>query len=159
MTIPSKPGTEFHGFLYAPIGEESNGMPLSVLSALARLDMDPWEMAGQLTDLPRDTSVPLLASMLERLPAGPSGRSAAVKLATHLVALLPLPYCLPQPAQAPAERSAKETRPPSTLLASVQLLVAFMLFFLISQSILAGLTAPADGNQHAASAVSALKGG
>jgi hypothetical protein len=33
-------GSEFDSFLYAPIGEDGNGMPLSVLSALARLDVD-----------------------------------------------------------------------------------------------------------------------
>jgi hypothetical protein len=36
-------GTEFDDFLFAPIGEDRNDMPLSVLSALARLDIDPWQ--------------------------------------------------------------------------------------------------------------------
>ena len=34
---------EFGDFLYAPIGEDRNEMPLSVLSALARLGVDPEE--------------------------------------------------------------------------------------------------------------------
>ena len=33
--------SEFDAFLFAHIGEEKNGMLLSVLSALARLDLDP----------------------------------------------------------------------------------------------------------------------
>ena len=37
--------SEFDSFLCAPIGEERNGMLLSVLSALARLDVDPWQEA------------------------------------------------------------------------------------------------------------------
>jgi hypothetical protein len=37
---------EFDNFLYASIGADRNGMPLSVLSALARLDLDPWEEAS-----------------------------------------------------------------------------------------------------------------
>jgi hypothetical protein len=40
-------GPEFENFLFAPIGEDSNGMVLSVLSALARLDIDPWQEAAK----------------------------------------------------------------------------------------------------------------
>ena len=38
----------FDPFLFAAIGEEQNGMLLSVLSALARLDLDPWYEAASL---------------------------------------------------------------------------------------------------------------
>ena len=44
-------GSEFDDFLFAPIGEERNGMPLSVVSALARSDLDPWQEAAQLARL------------------------------------------------------------------------------------------------------------
>ena len=46
----SRLGSEFDDFLYAPIGEDRNGMLLSVLSALARLDIDPWQEAAKLAD-------------------------------------------------------------------------------------------------------------
>jgi hypothetical protein len=46
-------GCQFDRFLYASVGEDSNGMPLTVLSALARVDVDPWEEASKLTQLPR----------------------------------------------------------------------------------------------------------
>jgi hypothetical protein len=46
------PGTEFNDFLFAPIGEDSNGMQVSVLSGLARLEVDPWQEAAQLAQLP-----------------------------------------------------------------------------------------------------------
>jgi hypothetical protein len=39
----SLPEAEFNDFLFAPIGEDSNGMLVSVLSGLARLDVDPWQ--------------------------------------------------------------------------------------------------------------------
>jgi hypothetical protein len=39
------PGSEYDDFLFASMGEDRNGLPLSVLSALARLDVDPWEEA------------------------------------------------------------------------------------------------------------------
>jgi hypothetical protein len=47
--IPS----EFNDFLFAPIGEQENETPLSVLSALARLDVDPWQEASRLAQLPK----------------------------------------------------------------------------------------------------------
>ena len=45
-------GSEFDDFLFAPIGDDRNDMPLSVLSALARLDVDPWEEAAELARWP-----------------------------------------------------------------------------------------------------------
>ena len=40
-------GREFDDFLFASIGDDRNGPSLSVFSALARLDVDPWKEAGQ----------------------------------------------------------------------------------------------------------------
>ena len=48
----SLPGAEFNDFLFAPIGEDGNGMLVSVLSGLARLDVDPWQEAAKLAQLP-----------------------------------------------------------------------------------------------------------
>ena len=44
---------EFGDFLYAPIGADRNEMPLTVLSALSRLDVDPWKEAAELSELPK----------------------------------------------------------------------------------------------------------
>jgi hypothetical protein len=63
-------GSEFNDFLYAPIGVERNEMPLSVLSALARLNLDPWGEAAELSKLPKHTATQRLASLIARLPAG-----------------------------------------------------------------------------------------
>ena len=38
---------EFDDFLCASIGEEENGMALSVMSAFARRNVDPWEEAAE----------------------------------------------------------------------------------------------------------------
>lgn len=82
-------GSEFDDFLYAPIGEEGNGRLLSVVSALARLDVDPWEEAGRLTRLPREIAIQRLASLIAELSAGhPTHRDPAT-IAARLVALLP----------------------------------------------------------------------
>jgi hypothetical protein len=61
------PATEFNDFLFASIGEDSNGMPVSVLSGLARLDMDPWQEAAQLAQSPRETATQRLASLIGAL--------------------------------------------------------------------------------------------
>ena len=61
---------EFDDFLYAPIGADRNEMPLSVLSALARRDVDPWEEAAELSELPKRTASQRLAALIARLPGG-----------------------------------------------------------------------------------------
>jgi hypothetical protein len=68
-------GTKFDEFLYAPIGEENNGMLLSVLSALARLDVDPWDEASRLARLPRSAAIQFLTTLIGALPDGSSARS------------------------------------------------------------------------------------
>ena len=45
---------EFGDFLYAAIAADRNEMPLTVLSALSRLDVDPWKEAAELSELPKD---------------------------------------------------------------------------------------------------------
>jgi hypothetical protein len=61
-------GAEFDKFLCAPIREDRNGTPLSVLSALARLDVDPWQEAASLARMPRDTAATRLTALIVALP-------------------------------------------------------------------------------------------
>jgi len=82
-------GSEFDDFLYAPVGEDGNGMRLSVLSALARLDVDPWQEAAKLARLPGKTAIERLASLIAALPDGPSAQRDAGTIAARLIALLP----------------------------------------------------------------------
>ena len=63
----SIPKAEFNEFLFAPIGEDRNGMLVSVLSALARLDVDPWLEAAKLAQLPGETATRRLASLIGSL--------------------------------------------------------------------------------------------
>ena len=79
---------EFGDFLYAPIDSDANEMALSVLSALARLDVDPWEEAAQLSELPKDTATQRLASLIARLPGGWTQADARA-IADRLIKLLP----------------------------------------------------------------------
>src|SRR5689334_3168692 len=86
---PSLLGPEFDDFLFAPIGEERNGMPLSVVSALARLDVDPWQETAQLAQLPGVTATQRLASLIAALPDRPSTHQDPGTIAARLVELLP----------------------------------------------------------------------
>jgi hypothetical protein len=77
-----------HPFLYAEIGPEPSGMTLSVLSALARLDVDPWEEATRLTKLPRQTATAVLTRMIAHIP-GAWSPAETPAIALRLAALLP----------------------------------------------------------------------
>ena len=81
--------SEFDGFLFAPISEDYNGMTVSVLSALARLDVDPWQEAASLARLPADTASRKLAALIAKLPAGSLAQPDTGTLASRLIALLP----------------------------------------------------------------------
>jgi len=81
--------TEFNDFLYAPIGAEDNKMMLSVLSALSRLNVDPWVEAAQLSALPKHAAARRLASLIERLPGGRWPQADYAAIANRLIQLLP----------------------------------------------------------------------
>lgn len=82
--------SEFDDFLLAPMGEDRSGAPLSVLSALARLNVDPWEEAAQLSRLPLEAAAQKLAALIAALPAGSSARADPGAMADGLVKLLRL---------------------------------------------------------------------
>jgi hypothetical protein len=64
-------------------------MPLSVLSALARLDVDPWEEAAKLSELPKDTAAQKLTPLIVRLPGGQWTQPDSGAIADRLIKLLP----------------------------------------------------------------------
>ncbi len=82
-------GSEFNDFLFAPIGEDGNKTLLSVLSGLARLDLDPWQEAAKLARLPVDAATQRLAGLIAELPDGAAAPRDAGTIAARLVALLP----------------------------------------------------------------------
>jgi hypothetical protein len=82
-------GSEFNDFLFAPIGEDRNGMLVSVLSGLARSDVDPWQEAARLAQLPGETAAERLATLIYALPDGAASYPDPRAIATRLIALLP----------------------------------------------------------------------
>jgi hypothetical protein len=85
--------SEFNFFLFAIIGEDRNDTPLSVLSTLARLDIDPWQEAAELARLPREAATQRLAKSIAALADGPSAHLEHGKIAAGLIALLPHQAC------------------------------------------------------------------
>jgi hypothetical protein len=118
--------SEFDTFLLASIGEEKNGMLLSVLSALARLDVDPWSEAAELARMPSDRAGQRLTSLIDALPDAPSTRPEPAAIAARLVALLPRDHRLlaPQRKNLP-EPSAGMTSRTLFYVIVVNLLLAF----------------------------------
>lgn len=85
----SVPGSEFNDFLFAPIGEDKNGMLVSVLSGLARSDVDPWQEAAKLAQLPAETATKELAGLIGALPDRAASYPDPRTIAARLIALLP----------------------------------------------------------------------
>jgi hypothetical protein len=81
--------SEFDTFLYASIGVESDGTFPSVLSTLARLNLDPWDEAARLGRLPREAASRFLANLISTQPgAAVAGVDSQIQ-AERLTALLP----------------------------------------------------------------------
>jgi hypothetical protein len=83
------PESTFDAFLYAAVGVEDNGMELSVVSALARFGVDPWQEAARLAALPQELAADGMRLLLDRLPAGGWSASDTSAIAARLVKLLP----------------------------------------------------------------------
>jgi hypothetical protein len=103
---PAGPGSQFDAFLFAKIGEDGNGQPLSVVSALARMDLDPWDVAHELANLPVDAATQKLAGLFRVLPDQSLGSSDRSTVAARLIALLQRP-----PARLPRTSLPRTTLP------------------------------------------------
>ena len=82
-------GRAFDPFLFASIDDETDGPLLSVVSALARLDVDPWQEAASLARMPKEKAKQRLTSLLASLPPGATSGLAPEIIAARLIALLP----------------------------------------------------------------------
>src|SRR3984893_1913598 len=82
--------SDLNDFLFASVGDEQNGMPLSVISALTRLGLEPWEEAARLAALPKALAAEALAPMIARLSLAWGQRSDNLAIAQRVVGLLPM---------------------------------------------------------------------
>jgi hypothetical protein len=81
--------SEYNTFLFASVGEEAAGVQLTVLTALTRLGLDPWQEAARLSDLPREAAARALAATIATLPEGDWKVSESEAIAARLVDCLP----------------------------------------------------------------------
>jgi hypothetical protein len=76
-------------FLFAQVGDEAAEVPLSVISALTRLGLDPWEEAGRLSSLNDREAAEQLARLIADLPSHTDHLHHAREIAAGLIPLLP----------------------------------------------------------------------
>jgi hypothetical protein len=81
--------SNLNDFLFASVGDQQNGMPLNVFSALTRLDVDPWEEAARLAALPKALAAETLEPMIARLPILRGQQADNLVISRRLVELLP----------------------------------------------------------------------
>lgn len=76
-------------FLFAEVGTEQNGSPLTVLSTLARLGKDPWAQAAEWVRMPQAAAAACLTQSIAQMPLCPLALAEAPVTAKRLVILLP----------------------------------------------------------------------
>jgi len=86
-------------------------MSLSVVSALTRLDIDPWLEAARLSNLPKELAATTLSALIARLPAGRWEPSDARGIAARLIDLLPGPGRVVRSDSAQPDKTEQTRRP------------------------------------------------
>jgi hypothetical protein len=99
-------GREFDPFLFASVGEDRHGQLLSVISVLARSDLDPWLEAVGLARMSPGQATARLCGLIAALSEGlPLGRPIDA-IAGELVALLPHKANWDRPPKAASPKTA-----------------------------------------------------
>ncbi len=120
---------EFDRFLYAFVGEDRNGYAVTVLSAFARLDLDPWKETAELAMLGRDVARARLGTLLARCRDVPALASDHGRIARDLCRLLP-----EEPTSGALQRAAStvaDGRPGTSGVIWTVLAIVFVLFQMI----------------------------
>jgi hypothetical protein len=133
-------GSEFERFLYAPIGQDNNGMPLSVLSALARQDVDPWDEAARLAQLPEEKAVTHLVSLLGAFPHAQLACPDPASTATRLITLLPRPRDHVHPSLNLFVETVAEKHP--AFVSNLLFVLAYMILLLFSTWLITSFQTP-----------------
>jgi hypothetical protein len=95
--------TGLDAFLFAEVGTELNGSPLTILSVLARLGNDPWAEAAKLVGMPKSATIDRLTQSIRQMPLTPQALTDARATAARLILLLP--------SQTSPERPAATNKP------------------------------------------------
>jgi hypothetical protein len=93
----SHPALQYTAFLFEPLGDDRNGVPLALASILGRMNLDPWSEAASLAAMPAAIARQKLAALIEAMPSHPSMRPESNTLVERLIRLLPAPPAPPAP--------------------------------------------------------------
>jgi hypothetical protein len=118
--------SDLNDFLFASVGKEQNGVTLSVVSALTRLGLDPWEEAARLTPLPKARAAEALATLIARLPIRRTLSSDDLIISQRLVELLPDQKSAPSQGRVGADAGPKKYWQAMILLVCLALGVAIL---------------------------------
>lgn len=134
-------GREYDRFLFASIGESRHGHSISVISALAQSNVDPWLEAVGLARMSRELAVARLSRLIAALPGPPASNRPVNSIAEELVALLPRTDKSAPPSQPMPTRPRAAATPANARL----WLVAGALALLIAFSVLFSMRGPREG--------------
>jgi hypothetical protein len=125
----ASPFAKFGDFLHAPIHEEAGGMPLTVLSALARREIDAWEFAARLDLESSRTRVTELTALIAMLPSGMPPQESPDLIVRRLLALLPCERRTARPASVGAIAGGAQA---AASLGYLQLIIGSVFFAVFS---------------------------
>lgn len=129
--------TPFDRFLYADLGGDRAGNTVSVLSALARLGLDPWAEAAELSSMTQDGARQHLKLLLARFHDVPELDHDQDKMISQLVEALP---------KASPGRTYLGSGMPANPggLGPIPIAIALLVILLLAQSVILGLGAAGD---------------
>ena len=114
-------------------------MALSVMSAFARRNVDPWQEAARLSQLPRDVATRELCAMIAELPPSSPSRASPQAITERLMAALPrYAGSAASPRKTPPGRvtlSRRETARSAVVLLFLLVVTAFVALGLQSKSV------------------------
>ena len=121
----SHPVLQYTAFLFEPLGDDRNGVPLALASILGRMNLDPWSEAASLAAMPAAVAKQKLAALIEAMPNNTLLRPESNTLAERLIRLLPAQAIPTAAAPAPVpvvDAEVPERRPLVTYLLWIVLL-------------------------------------
>jgi hypothetical protein len=121
----SHPALQYTAFLFEPLGDDHNGVPLALASILGRMSLDPWSEAADLAAMPAVAAAHKLAALIEAMPNNTLLHPESNTLAERLIRLLPAQAIPTAAAPAPvpvADAEVTERRPLVTYLLWIVLL-------------------------------------
>jgi hypothetical protein len=128
----SHPALKYTAFLFEPLGDDRNGVPLALASILGRMSLDPWSEAASLAAMPAAAAAHKLAALIEAMPDNSLLHPESNTLAERLIRLLPAQSVTTAAVTAPLANAAVTERRP---LVTYLLWIAVLCILLVGASL------------------------